>query len=148
MNVVRSQLLFDGRRLCLRDVDRFGTPSCNIERAESVMTHGSRSIETAFVKQPLSGAVTISTLGIEGDEHVYEHGGPDMALLIYPSEHYSYWRSVGLQLPDPAGNGRKLYDGWSVETDVAIEDFISVGSVVVQVAQPRSPCYVGGSLRP
>ena len=68
---------------------------------KSVMTHGSRSIETAFVKQPLAGAVMISPLGIEGDEHVYEHhGGPDMALLIYPSEHYSYWRSVGLQLPD------------------------------------------------
>ena len=53
---------------------------------KSVINHGSRSIETAFVKQPLSGAVTISPLGIEGDEHVYEHhGGPDMALLIYLS---------------------------------------------------------------
>ncbi|MGB1644490.1 MAG: hypothetical protein ACPHES_05255, partial [Ilumatobacteraceae bacterium] len=45
---------------------------------KSVMTHGSRSIETAFHKQPLAGVVTISPLGIEDDEHVYEHhGGPD-----------------------------------------------------------------------
>jgi MOSC domain-containing protein YiiM len=109
---------------------------------KSVMTHGSRSIETAFVKQPLAGAVMISPLGIDGDEHVYEHhGGPDMALLIYPSEHYSYWRSVGLQLPDAAAMAENFTTVGLLETEVAIGDFISVGSVVVQVAQPRSPCF-------
>ena len=64
-----------------------------------------------------------------------------MALLIYPSEHYSYWRSVGLQLPDPAAMAENFTTVGLLETDVAVEAFISVGSVVVQVAQPRSPCY-------
>ena len=104
------------------------------------MTHGSRSIETAFVKQPLAGAVTISSLGIEGDEHVYEHhGGPDMALLIYPSEHYSYWRSVGLQLPDAAAMA---------------ENFTTVGLLERWLSccagRPATEplLQIGGSLRP
>jgi MOSC domain-containing protein YiiM len=109
---------------------------------KSVMNNGSRSFETAFVKERLAGAVTISSLGIEGDEHVYEHhGGLDMALLIYPSEHYSYWRSIGLQLPDAAAMAENFTTVGLLETGVAIGDFICVGSVVVQVAQPRSPCF-------
>jgi MOSC domain-containing protein YiiM len=109
---------------------------------KSVMNNGSRSFETAFVKERLAGAVTISPLGIEGDEHVYEHhGGLDMALLIYPSEHYSYWRSIGLQLPDAAAMAENFTTVGLLETGVAIGDFICVGSVVVQVAQPRSPCF-------
>jgi MOSC domain-containing protein YiiM len=67
---------------------------------KGLISHGSRTVETAFVKMPIEGPVKISMLGIEGDEHVYEHhGGPDMALLLYPSEHYSYWRELGIQLP-------------------------------------------------
>ena len=113
------------------------------------MTHGSRSIETAFVKQPLSGAVTISTLGIEGDEHVYEHhGGPDMALLIYPSEHYSYWRSVGLQLPDPAAMAENFTTVGLLETDVAMKFHQCWLSRCAGRPATKPLLQVGGSLRP
>ena len=109
---------------------------------KSSIFHGSRTIETAFVKAPIEGPVKISTLGIDGDEHVYEHhGGPDMALLLYPSEHYSYWRSLGLELPGAAAMAENFTTEGVNETDVAIGDFITVGSVVLQVAQPRSPCF-------
>jgi len=109
---------------------------------KGLISHGSRTIETAFVKAPIDGPVKISPLGIEGDDHVYEHhGGPDMALLLYPSEHYSYWRELGLQLPAVAAMAENLTTEGVKETDVAIGDFLTVGSVVLQVAQPRSPCF-------
>lgn len=109
---------------------------------KALVTHGSRTIETAFVKSPIDGPVNISTLGIDGDEHVYEHhGGPDMALLLYPVEHYSYWRKLGLALPAAGAMAENLTTQGVRETDVAIGDFITVGSAVLQVAQPRSPCF-------
>jgi MOSC domain-containing protein YiiM len=109
---------------------------------KGLISHGSRTVETAFVKMPIDGPVKISMLGIEGDEHVYEHhGGPDMALLLYPIEHYSHWRDLGLEVPEAGAMAENLTTEGVNETDVAIGDFISVGSVVLQVAQPRSPCF-------
>ena len=77
-----------------------------------------------------------------GDEHVYEdHGGPDMALLAYPYEHYAHWRSVGLTLPDAGALGENLTVTGLPETAVHLGDTFAVGTAVVQVAQPRTPCY-------
>jgi len=107
-----------------------------------VLHHGSREITTAFVKTPLDGPTPVGVLGIAGDEHVYEHhGGPDMALLVYPEEHYAHWRSVGLDLPPVAAMAENITSRGLLETEVALGDMFRIGSVVVQVSQPRSPCH-------
>ncbi len=84
----------------------------------------------------------IGVLGVDGDEHVYEdHGGPDMALLAYPVEHYAHWRALGLELPDAGALGENLTVAGLPETAVHLGDTFAVGSTLVQVAQPRTPCY-------
>ena len=76
-------------------------------KAQTLM-HGRRAIESAFVKTAITDRIEVTELGIPGDEHVYEdHGGPDMALLAYPVEHYAYWRSLGLELPGQRGARRE-----------------------------------------
>jgi MOSC domain-containing protein YiiM len=110
------------------------------------LTSGRREVSTAFVKTPLTGAVHLGTLGLPGDEHVYEdHGGPDMAVLVYPHEHYAHWRAAGLELPDVGAMAENLTVTGLVETDVHLGDVLSVGTAVVQVCQPRSPCYKLGA---
>ena len=107
----------------------------------TVMTHGSRSTRTGFLKQPHEGRVEIGPLGIDTDEHVYEHhGGPDMALLVYSVDHYAHWRSLGLSLPECAAFGENLTVTGLTETDVHIGDTFRVGTCTVQVCQPRTPC--------
>ena len=106
------------------------------------LTFGRRSIDTAFVKGPVEGPLRLGELGFPGDEHVYEdHGGPDMAALVYPFEHYSYWREFGLDLPDAGAFGENLTVTGLVESDVHLGDIFEVGTSVVQVTQPRAPCY-------
>lgn len=107
----------------------------------AMLRSGTRESRTAFVKAPIEGRVAVSTLGIGGDEHVYhDHGGPDMALLVYPIEHYAHWRAVGIDLPDAAAMAENLtVEGWP-ETDVCVGDTFAIGTAVVQVSQPRSPC--------
>ena len=106
------------------------------------LTLGRRSIESAFVKTPVQGPLFLSELGFPGDEHVYEdHGGPDMAALVYPFEHYSYWREFGLDLPEAGAFAENLTVTGLVESAVHLGDVFEVGTSVVQVTQPRAPCY-------
>lgn len=106
------------------------------------LTVGRHSIETAFVKAPVDRALRLGERGFPGDEHVYEdHGGLDMAALVYPFEHYSFWREFGLDLPEAGAFGENLTVTGLVETDVHLGDVFEVGTSVVQVTQPRAPCY-------
>lgn len=110
--------------------------------ATGVLSHGHREIESAFVKTPISGPAHLSRLGLPGDEHVYEHhGGPDMALLAYPIEHYAHWRSLGLDLPEAGAMAENLTVAGLIETEVRIGDVLACGEAQVQISQPRSPCF-------
>ena len=110
--------------------------------ATGVLSHGHREIESAFVKAPISGPVHLSRLGLPGDEHVYEHhGGPDMALLAYPIEHYAHWRSLGLDLPEAGAMAENLTVAGLIETELCIGDVLACGEARVQISQPRSPCF-------
>lgn len=110
--------------------------------ATTTMSHGRRSTQTGFLKAPIAGPAEVTTLGIATDEHVYEdHGGPDMALLAYPHEHYAHWRGLGLSLPDVGALGENLTVTGLTESDVHLGDVFTVGTAVVQACQPRTPCY-------
>ncbi len=102
---------------------------------------GRRKIVSALIKTPIQGRIAVGPLGLPGDEHVYEdHGGPDLALLAYPREHYDYWRDIGLELPVAGAMGENLTTTGLVETEVHIGDVFEVGTCVIQVTETRSPC--------
>lgn len=110
--------------------------------AVAELDSGRRTMQSAIVKTPVSGRVPLGPLGLPGDEHVYEdHGGPDMALLAYPREHYEFWRSHGLDLPDAGAMGENLTTSGLVETEVCIGDVFEAGTSVIQLTETRSPCY-------
>ncbi len=64
-----------------------------------------------------------------------------MALLVQPVEHYSYWRTLGLDLPDAGALAENLTVCGLVETDIHIGDVFELGTSVVQICQPRRPCF-------
>lgn len=94
------------------------------------------------MKTAVDGPVRLSVLGFAGDAHVYEdHGGPDMAVLVYPYEHYAHWKDLGIDIPDVGALAENLTVTGLVETDVHLGDIFELGTSVVQVTQPRLPCY-------
>lgn len=107
------------------------------------IVQGKRVIETAFHKTPVEGSLRLGRLGFPGDEHVYEgHGGPDKAVCVYPYEHYTYWEQrLGLRLPATAAFGENFTMTGLTERDVYLGDVFSIGDAVVQVTQPRAPCF-------
>ncbi|HSV85353.1 MAG TPA: MOSC domain-containing protein [Levilinea sp.] len=96
-------------------------------------------------KHPVTQPVYASRTGLVGDGQgdLVAHGGPDKAIYAYPQAHYPSWRAE-LDLPDlPYGGfGENFTLSELAENQVCIGDIFKVGSqVVVQVSQPRGPCW-------
>ncbi|MCY4630169.1 MAG: MOSC domain-containing protein [bacterium] len=101
-----------------------------------------RKISSAFVKRAVEGRVRVGSLGVEGDEHVYEgHGGEDAAVLVYSRDHYPFWRDLGVEIPEVGAFAENLTVEGLPEAEVHLGDSFEVGSCVLQVSEPRSPCY-------
>jgi MOSC domain-containing protein YiiM len=104
---------------------------------------------TAIFKRPVDGPVRIGRLGLEGDGQVdlVNHGGPDKAICVYPGAHYPQWRvdlAAALQSERFADGafGENLAVAGLSEDDVCIGDLYRLGAAaVVQVSQPRQPCW-------
>ena len=101
---------------------------------------------SAIGKIQVDGELMLTELGLEGDEQAEKkiHGGPDRALCHYPREHYLYWAREFPEQPDqfvaPAFGENLSTDGLT-EQNVYIGDIFRWGEALIQVTQPRSPCF-------
>jgi MOSC domain-containing protein YiiM len=94
-------------------------------------------VRTAIAKTPVAGRAAVGADGLAGDEQISPgHGGPDRALCVYPSEHYAHWSARVA----PAF-GENITSAGVLEDDARIGDVWRIGTALVQVAQPRSPCF-------
>lgn len=102
---------------------------------------------TAFFKHPITGPVHAGHTLIAGDGQADPtvHGGPDRPILAYAADHYPRWqRELALpELPPPGAFGENFtLAGPLDETTVSIGDRFAVGdTVIVEVSQPRQPCW-------
>ena len=98
---------------------------------------------SAIFKQPVSGRVFLSREGLEGDGQAdrASHGGPDRAVLMYAAAHYPAWRDeLGIDLPAGAFGENFTLEGVD-ETTACVGDTLALGEAVVQISQPRGPCW-------
>jgi MOSC domain-containing protein YiiM len=115
----------------------------NVGRAEP-LTHKGRTEPSGFVKRPVDAPVKLETDGFMGDEQGdrQNHGGPDKAVCVYSLDHYPYWTSVlGEKLPASAAFGENFTVRGLTEDAVCIGDTFRVDGCVLQVTQPRQPCW-------
>lgn len=117
--------------------------SVNVGLPREIAVSG-KTVRTSIWKYPVQGRVHVSTLNLDGDQQsdLSVHGGVDKAVYLYPSEHYSYWRT---QLPDvelPWGAfGENFTSEGILEDQTKVGDRIRVGSAEFMVTQPRVPCF-------
>lgn len=101
---------------------------------------------SAIAKVQVDGELMLTELGLKGDEQAEKkiHGGPDRALCHYPREHYRYWAQEFPELAErfaaPAFGENLSTDGLT-EQNVYIGDIFRWGEALIQVTQPRSPCF-------
>lgn len=117
--------------------------SLNVARPKLVVYQGN-TISTGIFKHPVSGPVHLRTLNLDGDRQadLSVHGGPNKAVYGYPSEHYAFWREElpGMDLPWGMF-GENFTTTGLAEDGLHVGDRFQIGSAMVLVRQPRTPCY-------
>jgi MOSC domain-containing protein YiiM len=103
-----------------------------------------RMVTTGIFKEPVAGRVILRRGNLEGDEQadLSVHGGWDKAVYVYPSEHYAFWRAKLVDVHVTYGMfGENFTTEGLDESTVCIGDRFRIGGAVVEVTQPRVPCY-------
>lgn len=95
-------------------------------------------------KSPVAGRVAVGRLGLAGDGQADPrvHGGLEKAVYCYSHDHYAWWteRLRRSDLGHGAFGENLTLEGMG-ETEVRIGDIYRVGTAVLQVTKPRSPCF-------
>lgn len=101
--------------------------------------------DSAIAKQPSLTAVEVDLQGIVGDQQAdrVNHGGADKAILIIPASNYSLH---GIENRSFGFLGENLTVSGFDETDVGVGDQLQIGSIRLEVSQPRSPCWKLGQI--
>lgn len=119
----------------------------NVAEPEVIGRRRGRPVLSAIRKRRVvtAGELMLTQENLTGDRQadLRVHGGPDKAVYAYPSEHLPVW-TAELQPEEPFGPGafgeNLTTAGW-LESGVRIGDVWSWGEALLQVCQPRYPCF-------
>jgi MOSC domain-containing protein YiiM len=116
--------------------------SVNVGAIRQVDREGER-VSTGIWKSPVTGRIALRGVNLEGDDQADRtvHGGPDKAVYAYAREDYDYWRErEGMQTSAGLFGENLTTGGIDLSSALAGERW-SVGTTLLEVSQPRLPCY-------
>jgi MOSC domain-containing protein YiiM len=119
-----------------------------LDKAEMLVSDHQKAL-TAFKKQGIeSEDIYLEHTGFVGDmvQDIKNHGGNDKAICCYNSDHFERWKSeLGFDLEKGAFGENLTLSGVNAhESRVYIGDRYQLGEAVVEVSEPRGPCYMIG----
>jgi MOSC domain-containing protein YiiM len=120
------------------------TLSVNVARPHVLAVVEGEEVISAIAKKPVMLAeVEVGATNIEGDGQadLSVHGGPDKAVYAYPSDNWFWWREAHQFEAGPASFGENLTLAGANETQIHIGDRFRWGETLLEVSQPRMPCY-------
>ena len=120
--------------------------SVNVGQARPLLLRG-KPHQTGIFKQPVEGRVRLANDGVEGDVQadLKFHGGRYKAVYSYASEDYAWWeRELGIPLA-PATFGENLTLEGISTTAAKVGERWAIGDAVLEVTQPREPCWKLGA---
>lgn len=117
----------------------------NVGRPRTVSWRG-REVTTAIWKKPVAGPVRVEGVNLAGDDQADRrvHGGPDKAVYAYAVEDYEWWAASGEVAAGALGPGAFGENLTTTGLDLGscrVGDRWVVGTVTLEVAQPREPCF-------
>ncbi len=117
--------------------------SVNVGLPQNV-SYQKKTTTTGIFKTPVEGKIMLRALNLEGDGQadLDNHGGIDKAVYLYSYDNYPYWQAILGQNTLPLGQfGENFTVEGLLDAHVHIGDTFQVGEAVIQVTQPRIPCY-------
>lgn len=108
------------------------------------ITHNRKTVTTGICKEPVDARVMLRTLNLDGDGQadLVGHGGIYRAAYVYTFENYRYWESELGRTDFTYGQfGENLTVEGMLDDAVHVGDVFRVGGALVEVTQPRVPCF-------
>jgi MOSC domain-containing protein YiiM len=97
---------------------------------------------SAIGKRPVDGRVGVAGVNVDGDDQADRrvHGGPDKAVYAYAAEDAAWWAGELGRAVEPGAFGENLTTEGVDVSGAVIGERWRIGSVELEVAQPRFPC--------
>ncbi len=117
--------------------------STNIGKPTSILWNGKEE-KTGIFKYPVSEPLFLGKTDVGNDSVIdrKHHAGFNKACFIFSADAYPHWKK---QYPDLDWNWGMFGENLTVqgldESVLRVGDIFKIGSAVVQVSQPREPCY-------
>ncbi|HEV2563204.1 MAG TPA: MOSC domain-containing protein [Rhizomicrobium sp.] len=118
--------------------------SVNVGRPKIIALVNGEPVRSGIAKPPVGReSVFVGTTNIEGDQQadLSVHGGVDKAVYAYPADHWPWWEREHRLPCAPGTFGENLTLQGADETEICIGDRFAWGEVLLEVSQPRGPCF-------
>lgn len=108
-----------------------------------------RTVRSSIIKRPVHGPLLVRGVNALGDDQADrdQHGGADKVLYVYAGEDQAWWEAeLGVPL-EPGIFGQNLTTVGVDVTHAVIGETWRIGTALVQVTEPRTPCWKLGMRR-
>lgn len=117
--------------------------STNIGTPVTFLWNGEKE-QTGIFKYPTDKSLFLTKTDVKDDTVIdrVHHAGANKACYLFSSDHYDYWKNRYPELTWDWGMfGENLTVEGLDESKIRVGDIYKIGDALVQVSQPREPCY-------
>jgi MOSC domain-containing protein YiiM len=116
--------------------------SVNVGRARGFEYNG-HPAKSAIWKTPVAGRIAARGVNLEGDEQADRkaHGGPDKAVYAYAVEDLHWWEQQIRRSLEYGAFGENLTTEGIEVNDALVGERWQIGTTVLEVSEPRVPCW-------
>ncbi len=117
--------------------------SVNVSMPRDV-EHEGKAVTTGIFKTPVDDRIMLRRLNLEADGQadLWGHGGAFRAVYAYAHENYAHWeRELGRSDFTVGQFGENFTVEGMLDGEICIGDVFRIGGALVEVSQPRIPCY-------
>ncbi|MBJ6366842.1 MOSC domain-containing protein [Snuella sedimenti] len=121
--------------------------STNIATPQTFVWQG-KEVTSGIFKTPVNTPIFLGKESVNNDfvSDTKVHGGYYKACYLFSADHYPYWKALYPNLNWDWGMfGENLTVAGLDETKIHVGDIYKMGSALVQVSQPREPCFKLGA---
>lgn len=117
--------------------------STNLAEPRTILWRG-RKIQTGIYKQPIEASLVLQKENVANDTVIdrKHHGGEFKACYLFSADYYEDWKRLYPALDWDWGMfGENLTIEGLDENRLYIGDIFKIGTALVQITEPRQPCY-------
>ncbi|MEY8779016.1 MOSC domain-containing protein [Allomuricauda sp. XS_ASV26] len=117
--------------------------STNLGNPTKIVWNG-KETTTGIYKFPVDQPILLESTDVKGDSVIdrKHHGGIYKAAYLFSADHYAYWKE---KYPDLEWNWGMFGENLTIqglnESQIRIGSIYRLGTALVQITQPREPCY-------